>query len=342
MNVLVVDDSPINRLPISAFLRQMGHEVLVAENGRDALALWKAHHPAFVLTDWNMPVMDGLELIREIRRQEMDDYTYLILITTREDQEDLAQGFESGADDFMTKPINKRELLLRMQAGERLLQLQSREMLIFALASLTETRDQETGAHIDRIRKFSRLLAITLSKHPAFSMDIDRQFIENIHQASPLHDIGKVGIPDAILRKDGRLTDAERLVIKTHTAIGRDTILGVMNQGKPSRLLLMAAEIAGSHHERWDGTGYPEGRREEDIPLSARIVTLVDVYDALRSRRPYKPAFDHASVVAHIRSATGTLFDPRLVEAFLSIEQDFLDMGSQLELENGIPMEGSA
>jgi response regulator RpfG family c-di-GMP phosphodiesterase len=180
-----------------------------------------------------------------------------------------------------------------------------------------------------------------MSKHPAFSMDIDRQFIENIHQASPLHDIGKVGIPDSILLKDGRLTEAERLVIKTHTTIGRDTIVGVMNQGKPSRLLLMAAEIAGSHHERWDGTGYPEGRKEENIPLSARLVMLVDVYDALRSKRPYKPAYDHASVVSYIKSATGTLFDPRLVEVFLSIEQEILAMGSQLELEDGIPMEGN-
>lgn len=340
MTVLVVDDSPISRLPISAYLRQMGHEVMVAENGEEALALWKLHHPAFVLTDWNMPMMDGIELISEIRRQEMDDYTYLILITTREDQEDLAMGFSSGADDFMTKPINKQELLLRMQAGERLLQLQTRELLIYALASLTETRDQDTGAHLDRIRRFSKLLAVALSAHPDFSQQIDRQFIENIHQASPLHDIGKVGIPDAILLKNGSLTEQEREVIRSHTTIGQNTIMGVMQQGKPSRLLSMAAEIAGFHHEQWDGSGYPNRLKGEQIPLSARIVTLVDVYDALRSRRPYKPPYDHASVVGYIESASGRMFDPRLVEAFISEAEAFRLLGSQLGLEDGIPWIG--
>lgn len=338
MNVLVVDDSPLNLLPISSFLQQMGHHVLAAENGLEALQLWEAHHPAFVLTDWNMPVMDGLSLIQEIRTREMDDYTYIILITAREDQSDLAVGFESGADDFMTKPIHKKELLLRMQAGERLLQLQSKELLIFALASLTETRDQETGAHIDRIRRFSKRLALELSTHEAFSEQVDRQFIENIHQASPLHDIGKVGIPDAILLKEGALTEAERDVMQTHTTIGRNTLLGVMQQGKPSRLLSMAAEIAGSHHERWDGTGYPEGLKANGIPLSARIVTLVDVYDAMRSKRPYKPAYDHASVVGYIKSYSGSLFDPRLVDAFLKIENEIHSTGMQIGLEAGTHM----
>ena len=247
----------------------------------------------------------------------------------------MAVGFESGADDFMTKPIHKKELLLRMQAGERLLHLHSKELLIFALASLTETRDQETGAHIDRIRRFSKLLTIELLSHEVFSSQVDRSFVENIHQASPLHDIGKVGIPDAILLKKGPLTEEERRVMQSHTTIGRNTLLGVMQQGKRSRLLSMAAEIAGSHHERWDGTGYPEGLKANGIPLSARIVTLVDVYDALRSRRPYKPAYHHDAVVDYIKACSGSMFDPRLVEAFLKIEKEILSAGMQNGLEVG-------
>ena len=338
MNVLVVDDSPTSRLPISAFLRQMGHQVLVAEDGQQALMLWKTHHPDFVLTDWNMPKMDGLDLIRHIRRDDLDEYTYIILITTREDQEDLAHGFESGADDFMTKPINRRELLLRMQAGERLLQLQSRDLLIFAMASLTETRDQGTGAHIDRIRRFSKLLAIEMSLRPEFKEQVDRAFIEDIHQTSPLHDIGKVGIPDSILLKEGKLTTAEFDTMRNHTIIGRNTLLGVMEKGKRSHSLTMAAEIAGGHHEHWDGTGYPLGLAGESIPLSARIVMLADVYDALRSARSYKPAYNHSSVVAYVREQSDRMFDPRIVEAFLAVEEDFLLLSLSLGLENGIPM----
>jgi putative two-component system response regulator len=285
--------------------------------------------PDVVLTDWNMPEINGLDFIRYIRENETDYYTYCIIITRHDEPEDLLEGFESGADDYLTKPVNQQELILRMRAGERMLNLHSKGTLIFALAKLTETRDNETGEHLDRIRVFSRLLAEQLFAMGVYTDTINRRFIQSVYETSPLHDVGKVGIPDAILLKKGKLTKDEFEIIKQHTLIGYNTLISVTRQGKKSKYLEMAAEIACSHHEKWDGSGYPKGLSGLDIPLAARIVAMADVYDALRSQRVYKPAYSHEEARKIILFKSKGHFDPNVIEAFIKLDSVFREISSR-------------
>ena len=326
MKILIAEDNRISRLTLVSFIRQMGYETLVAENGEEAIRLWEEEQPGIVLTDWNMPLASGVEVVRHIRSRESNQYTYTIMITSRDEADDLIEGFECGVDDYLTKPVNKQELMLRMKAGERLLNLQAKEILVFALAKLTEARDQETGAHLERMREYSRLLAQQLMKQGGYPETINRRFIDNLYETSPLHDVGKVGIPDAILLKEGRLTEREYEVMKEHTVIGYKTLHEVAAQSSNGRYLQMAADIACSHHEKWDGAGYPRGLVGEAIPLAARIVALADVYDALRSKRVYKPAFSHEETAQAIIKEAGKHFDPLVVEAFRQIQKDFMEI----------------
>lgn len=326
MKILIAEDNRISRMTLVSFIRQMGYETLVAENGEEAIRLWEEEQPGIVLTDWNMPLASGVEVVRHIRSRESNQYTYTIMITSRDETDDLIEGFECGVDDYLTKPVNKQELMLRMKAGERLLNLQAKEILVFALAKLTEARDQETGAHLERMREYSRLLAQQLMKQGGYPETINRRFIDNLYETSPLHDVGKVGIPDAILLKEGRLTEREYEVMKEHTVIGYKTLHEVAAQSSNGRYLQMAADIACSHHEKWDGAGYPRGLVGEAIPLAARIVALADVYDALRSKRVYKPAFSHEETAQAIIKEAGKHFDPLVVEAFRQIQKDFMEI----------------
>jgi putative two-component system response regulator len=320
MKVLVVDDEKLSRRTLGFYMEKLGYKVFQADNGRQALQCWRDESPKIVLTDWNMPEMDGAELCRTIRQEEGDDYTYLIIITSREDSADLVTGFEAGADDYLTKPVRKDELAVRIKAAERIFSLQDKDMVIFALARLAETRDPETGYHLERIQAYSRLLAQALD--PVAFPEISRQFIETLYATSPLHDIGKVGIPDRILLKPGRLTDKEFAIMKSHTTIGYQTLRSAYRKNPRAAYLRMSAEIARSHHERFDGTGYPEGLAGDDIPLSARIVAVADVYDALVTKRVYKDAFSHDVTRGIILDARGSQFDPRIVDAFVAAEED--------------------
>ncbi len=320
MKVLVVDDEKLSRRTIGFYMEKLGYTVFLAEDGRQALQCWRDESPKIVLTDWNMPEMDGAELCRVIRREEGEDYTYLIMITSRENSADLVTGFEAGADDYLTKPVRKDELAARIKAAERIFSLQDKDMVIFALARLAETRDPETGYHLERIQSYSRLLAQALDQR--VFPEISRQFIETLYATSPLHDIGKVGIPDRILLKPGRLTDKEFAIMKSHTTIGYETLRSAYRKNPRAAYLRMSAEIARSHHERFDGSGYPEGLAGDAIPLSARIVAVADVYDALISKRVYKEAFSHEVTCGIILDARGSHFDPRLVDAFTAVEKD--------------------
>lgn len=320
MKTLIVDDEKLSRRTLGFYMEKLGYKVLMAENGRQALQCWRDESPKIVLTDWNMPEMDGTQLCQAIRREEGEDYTYLIMITSREDSADLVTGFEAGADDYLTKPVRKDELAARVKAAERIFSLQDKDMVIFALARLAETRDPETGYHLERIQSYSRLLAQALDQN-AFP-EINRQFIETLKATSPLHDIGKVGIPDRILLKPGHLNDKEFAIMKSHTTIGYETLRSAYRKNPRAAYLRMSAEIARSHHERFDGSGYPQGLAGDDIPLSARIVALADVYDALISKRVYKEAFSHEKTRGIIIESRGSHFDPRLVDAFLAIEED--------------------
>jgi putative two-component system response regulator len=329
MRVLVVDDDPVTTQIIREDLRQFGYDVTVALSGRAAFELIRSGQFHLVVSDWQMPEMSGLDLCREIRKRSWSSYVYFILLTSFSDAEDIVSGFNAGADDFLTKPFRPQELCMRLRTGERILGLESRDMVIFAMAKLTESRDNDTGAHLERMREYSRLLAEELSSWRKYSDIIDGDYVQLVYLTSPLHDIGKVGIPDAILLKPGKLTPEEFDIMKRHTLLGGETLLAVAKSRPAAQFLTMAQEIAMSHHEHYDGRGYPNGLQGEAIPLCGRIVALADVYDALTSKRIYKPAFSHDRAREIIVEARGKQFDPDVVDAFLKREQEFIAVGHQ-------------
>jgi putative two-component system response regulator len=324
MHVLVVDDDPTSVEILAEHLTQFGYDVASATNGREAFDLIRSGRFRIVISDWQMPEMDGLELCREVRKRGAYGYVYFILLTSASGVDNLVAGFQAGADDFLTKPFQPQELWMRIRTGERVLALEGRDLVIFAMAKLTESRDQETGAHLERMREYSRLLAEELSTWPKYQKDIDGDYVQLLYLTCPLHDIGKVAIPDAILLKPGKLTAEEFEVMKQHTLIGSDTLGSVADTRPEAEFLTMARDIALTHHERFDGEGYPLGLADHDIPLCGRIVALADVYDALTSRRIYKPAYGHFTARSIILEGIGTQFDPDVVEAFKRREQQFI------------------
>lgn len=341
--VLIVDDDPITLEMLRTTLNAAGYEVELASDGADALRRIAEDNIRLVITDWEMPKLDGLSLCRAVRRQVNAGYVYLILLTTHGSSAEIVEGMSAGADDFVVKPFNQAELIARVRAGGRVLSLEAREMIIFALAKLAESRDTDTGLHLERVQRYSRRLAESLVEMSDHRRRLDTNFIRLVYQTSPLHDIGKVGIPDRILLKPGRLTDEEFEIMKTHTTIGAATLDDALTNYPQARFLQVARDIAASHHERWDGGGYPQGLAGEEIPLAARIVALADVYDALTSRRAYKDAFSHPMARDMIANDSGAHFDPVVVQAFFRAEQDFIEIRKRLSdvscNDGGVPAE---
>ena len=324
MRILVVDDDSMTRRWVSRCLIKSGFEVLEAADGDSALELFRQRSAQLVVSDWMMPGMDGPEFCRKIRRDGRGEYVYFILLTQKEDSGSAADGLASGADDFLTKPFDPNELIMRVRTGERLLGLQSRDLTIFSLAKLAESRDPETGAHLERVQSYCRTLAEHLREDERFKDRIGEEFVRLIYETSPLHDIGKVAIPDSILLKPGKLTDAEFEQIKAHTVHGAETLEASLRQFPNARFLKMARDIALTHHERYDGGGYPKGLEGDAIPLEGRIMALADVYDALTSKRVYKEAHSHETARKTILEDAGAHFDPDVVEAFTGCEEAFL------------------
>jgi putative two-component system response regulator len=258
-------------------MEEAGHEVLTAANGRMAMEALAAQECRSVASDWEMPEMDGLELCRAIRSGNLDRYVYVILLTCHEGTDHLVAGLSAGADEFMSKPFAPEELKVRLRTAERILSLETRDLTIFALARLAESRDPETGAHLDRVRTYSRLLAQELGRWNEFAGRIDGEFIRLIHLTSPLPDIGKVAIPDHVLLKPGRLDDREFEIMKTHATEGAATLESALRQYPDAKFLCVARDIAVCHHERWDGNGYPAKLAGEEIPLAASIFAVADV-----------------------------------------------------------------
>ncbi|NUQ61722.1 MAG: response regulator [Pirellulales bacterium] len=329
MRVLVAEDDSVTAELLANALGEFGYEVTVAEDGCEAFQRIRSGHYRLVVSDWEMPGMSGLELCRKIRRRQSSGYVYVILITSHGGVANVVEGLDAGADDFLTKPFNPQELRVRLRVGQRLLSLESRDLTIFAMAKLAESRDTETGAHLERIREYSRLLAEELSQRREYRDWVDGDYAQLLYLTSPLHDIGKVGIPDRVLLKPGRLTPEEFEIMKQHTVFGGNTLEAAARAHPEARFLTMAMDIALTHHERFDGTGYPRGLCGREIPLCGRIVALADVYDALTSRRVYKPAYSHEKTRSIILEGRGSHFDPDMVDAFLACEDQFVKIQRQ-------------
>jgi putative two-component system response regulator len=303
--------------------------------------------PDLVLLDVMMPDLDGIEVCRRLKDDPRTRHIPVIFLTAMSKSEDERIGLEAGAVDYITKPISPPILLarvkthLQLKAGADFLKdknayLESevyrrtrevqaiQDVTILTMASLAETRDNETGNHIRRTQHYVKALAVKLRDHPRFAGYFTDHMIDLLFKSAPLHDIGKVGIPDRILLKPGKLTPEEFEVMKTHTTLGRDAIEQAERQlGTPVEFLKLAKEIALSHQEKWDGSGYPEGLAGDAIPVSARLMAVADVYDALISRRVYKPAFPHERAVELIAEGRARHFDPDVTDAFLEIREEF-------------------
>ncbi len=323
MNIVIADDNAVALKLLRNSLTQLGHDVCAVVNGRQALDALNDGKCRMVIADWQMPEMDGLELCRNMRAAGLPSYVYFILLTGRGGKQDKLEALSAGADDFITKPFDRAELAAKLLAAERLLSLETRALTIFALAKLAESRDPETGTHLERVRSYTRLLAQALATRPEYAAEVTGSFIRTIFETSPLHDIGKVAIPDCVLLKPGRLNDQEFEIMKTHTTLGAQTLQAALKEHPGAEFLQMASQIALTHHERFDGTGYPRGLSGNEIPLCGRIMAVADVYDALTSKRVYKPAFDHLVARSIIREGSGNHFDPVLVDAFNTLETRF-------------------
>jgi putative two-component system response regulator len=322
MKVLIADDDPISIELLQAALVEYGYEVEVARDGREALEMLESGESRLVVSDWEMPGLRGPELCREVRSRSFPGYVYIILLTARNSKNDVVEGLSAGADDFICKPFEPAELRVRLRAGERILSLETRDVAIFAMAKLAESRDPETGSHLERIRNYTRVIARQLLEHGKFSNEVNPDYVGMIYLTSPLHDIGKVGIPDSVLLKPGRLSDEEFQIMKTHTLIGAGTLSATLQYYPGVAYLRMARDVALTHHERFDGRGYPHGLAGQDVPLCGRIVALADVYDAITSKRVYKQSFTHSVARNIVIDQAGSHFDPAIVEAFLDCESE--------------------
>jgi putative two-component system response regulator len=345
-SILVVDDTPENLTLMTGLLRP-DYRTRVANSGERALNIACGDAPDLVLLDIMMPGMDGYEVCRRLKADPRTCDVPVIFLTAKAEVADEQKGFDVGAVDYITKPISAPIVLARVkthltlkaaadflkdqnfylesEVAKRTHEVQVvQDVTIMAMASLAETRDNETGNHIRRTQNYVKALAKRLQRHPKFAAALSDDMIEMLYKSAPLHDIGKVGIPDAILLKPGKLTPEEFEIMKTHTTLGRDAIMAAEKLiDAPSTFLQLAREIAHYHQEKWDGSGYPDKLAGEAIPLSARLMAVADVYDALISRRVYKPPFSREKSVAIIREGRGTHFDPDAVDAFLEIEAEF-------------------
>jgi len=327
MQVLIVDDSKVALITLKGLLTENGYDVITATNGKEGLVAL-GQHPSCraVISDWEMPEMNGIDFCQAVRAQDRPGYIYFLLLTSHGQVDEMVHGLSVGADDFIAKPYNPAEVLARLRAGERILALETRDVAIFALAKLAESRDSDTGAHLERVQHYCRTLCRRLSALEKFKSIIDPEYTRLMFQTSPLHDIGKVGIPDAILLKPGRLDPHEFDLMKAHTTIAANTLDAALAKFPGVAFLKMAKDIAETHHEKYDGTGYPHGLKGEEIPLCGRIIAVADVYDALVSKRVYKEALTHDAARAIIEEGHGKHFDPDVVEAFIAVGDEFLDI----------------
>jgi putative two-component system response regulator len=344
--VLIVDDTPANIHILMEALKDT-YAITAATNGQKALDITRSEaKPDIILLDIMMPEIDGYEVCRQLKLDVRTDSIPVIFITALTDEEDEARGLDLGAVDFITKPFrpgivksrvrNHLELKRHRDHLQDLVEEQVEEIAdshiatIFAMSKLAESRDDDTGKHLERTQIYCRMLAEQLGTRDEMKSIIDAEYIETIFHASPLHDIGKVAVPDAVLCKPGKLTDEEFAIMRTHTRRGAETLFIVAKRFPNNEFLNMGLDIARWHHEKWAGGGYPDGISGEEIPLCARIMAVSDVYDALTSKRCYKEPMPHSRAAEILRNDAGTHFDPLIIEAFNAIEAEFDRVRSEL------------
>ncbi|PJZ76572.1 HD domain-containing phosphohydrolase [Leptospira neocaledonica] len=314
--ILVVDDEAAN-LQVLKQILQEDYRLFFAKDGLKAIELAISEKPNLILLDVMMPGMTGHETCKKLRNEATTSRIPVIFVTAMAEEEDEADGFEAGAVDYITKPVSPAIVKARVKTHLSLVWndelKETRLQIIQRLGLAAEYKDNETGLHVIRMSHYSQTLARALG----YSQDT----ADKILHASPMHDIGKIGIPDSILQKPGKLDPEEWEIMKTHPSIGAE-IIG----DHDSLLLQMAKSIALNHHEKWDGSGYPNGIKGDAIPVEARIVTIADVFDALTTERPYKKAWSIEDAVNHIRKGAGSHFDPGLVPVFLNLMPDLLEI----------------
>lgn len=353
--ILVVDDNADNLSLILDLLKDK-YRVRVANSGKTALNyLENSEAPDLILLDIMMPELSGYDVIKIIKQNEKTKDIPVVFLTAMRDVQDEQKGLELGAEDYITKPIsapimlarvktqleNKRakdflrdkNLFLEEEVKKRTKEISIiQDVTVLALASLAETRDVETGNHIKRTQRYMAILAKALKNHPKFRDYLSDKMIETLYRSAPLHDIGKVGIADNILLKPGKFSEEEYEIMKKHTTLGKDAIEHAEREvGVEVEFLKIAKEIAYSHHENYDGSGYPQGLKADEIPICARLMTVADVYDALISRRVYKEPISHAKAFEIIVSKKSVKFDPDIVEAFVEHQDDFLAISKKYE-----------
>ncbi len=350
--ILIVDDE-VFYINVLMELLQNNYKIVIAKDGDQALRRAAAEHPPdLILLDVLMPGMDGYEVCRRLKANPTTREIPIIFLTIKGEVKDELKGFELGAADYITKPMSPpivkarvqthialnqarnqlfhQNLLLESRVEERTEELgRTKDVAIFCMASLAETRHAETGKHILRTQYYVKCLAQQLQRHPRFADYLDEETIKLLFKTSPLHDIGKVGVPDSILLKPGKLDAEEWEQMKQHAQFGHDALLRAENVLGTTDFLQMAREIAHTHHENWDGSGYPRGLKGDEIPICGRLMALADVYDALISRRLYKEPFPHENAVKIILEDSGRKFDPDVVQAFVELQDEFKQIAQE-------------
>jgi len=350
--ILCVDDTPTNLFLLVELLKP-SYRVKTATNGPQALQLATASPPDLILLDIMMPGMDGLEVCRRLKAEEACRNIPLLFLTAKTEVEDEAYGLSLGAADYIHKPIsppilmarvrhhleikkyndllNDRNLWLEEEVSRRISQVnRMQEATIHVITTLAEFRDEETGNHIRRTQEYMRLIVDSLRKLPEHADYLTAERSAQIVTSAPMHDVGKIAIPDSILLKPGRLTKEEFEIMKLHSIRGYEILSRAQkNIGETGGFLETAQQIARSHHEKLDGSGYPDGLSGTEIPLPARMMAVADVYDAIRSERPYKKGMSHEQAVAILRESRGSHLDPQIVDIFLSFDEHVQHIRSQ-------------
>jgi putative two-component system response regulator len=344
--ILVVDDQPQNNELLEAFLVPQGYEVIIAASGEQALEKLARNQVDLILLDVMMPGMDGFEVTRRVRQDDQNKLLPVVLVTALRETEDRVKGIEAGCDDFLSKPVDKTELLARVRSLlkvkayndllgnyrkelEAEVNARTRELkqafetiktasleTIYRLSVAAEYKEGDTGAHTRRMSLYSAAIARR--------MGLDGHTVETILYAAPMNDLGKIGIPDSILMKPAKLDSTEWEIMKLHTVIGAKIL-----EGSEAEFIRMGQAIALNHHEKWDGSGYPGKLKGTAIPIAARIAAIADVFDALTSKRPYRQPFSKVESCAILRDGRGSHFDPDVVDAFFDVKDEILAIKDQ-------------